>query len=211
MKSEPKIPRSTKGQPLPPLSQLKEAVRLMPEAQAETLYALCLSLSGQAFRAHVAKELGIKLSGDSKVTNFKHWYVARQELLAFNDRLETSERELASSGASDEEIRRWAIRMTYARAAAQNDAELTLKTVDRDQGEVESQRKEREFELKKATEARAERETRLAEEKFRRETCSLFLEWRTNEEANRIASSGASHAEKLDQLYLTMFGKERSA
>lgn len=148
MKPEPKIPRSTKGQPLPPLSQLKEAVRLMPEAQAEALYSLCLSLSGQAFRAHVAKELGIKLSGDGKVTNFKQWYVARQELLAFNDRLETSERELASSGASDEEIRRWAIRMTYARAAAQNDPELTLKTVDRDQGEVESQRKERELALK---------------------------------------------------------------
>ncbi|MEY4377274.1 MAG: hypothetical protein RJB26_1824 [Pseudomonadota bacterium] len=51
----------------------------------------------------------------------------------------------------------------------------------------------------------------LDREKFQRETCELFLQWSQDERAKAIANSPSSHAEKLDQLYLTMFGKERTA
>ena len=66
------------------------------------------------------------------------------------------------------------------------------------------QRKEKEFGLK-------EQALALDREKFQRETCDLFLKWVNSEKAKAIANSPASHADKLDQLYLAMFGEQRSA
>ncbi len=49
----------------------------------------------------------------------------------------------------------------------------------------------------------------LAQEKFRRETCALFLQWAEDQKAREIASSPATHDTKLDQLYQLMFGEAR--
>lgn len=62
----------------------------------------------------------------------------------------------------------------------------------------------------KQTLAQKEKELALAEEKFRREMCERLLDEANAAAATAIAASSASHAEKLDQLYLTMFGKERA-
>jgi hypothetical protein len=63
--------------------------------------------------------------------------------------------------------------------------------------------------LAAAAEERKEKEFHLSQESFRRQTCELFLEWQQNQEAQRIAASPSTHAEKLDQLYRAMFGEER--
>lgn len=148
MNPDHKIRRSTKGQPLPPLSQLKERVRAMPEADAEALYSQCLSLSGRDFRQHVQKTLGIRLSSDSKVTNFKQWFAARQAAQQFEEMIELRSERMLSNGKTEEEVRRWAIQMTMANAVLKGDGDLTLKAVDRQQSEVEAQRKEKELALK---------------------------------------------------------------
>jgi|GEM_PF-1700907 len=63
--------------------------------------------------------------------------------------------------------------------------------------------------LAAAAEERKGQEFLLSKESFRRQTCELFLEWQKNQEAQRIAASPSTHAEKLDQLYRAMFGEER--
>ncbi len=56
-----------------------------------------------------------------------------------------------------------------------------------------------------------DRDFLLAEKKFRRETCELFLEWFSKETAKQIATSGATNAEKIEQLGLAMFGEDWKA
>jgi hypothetical protein len=46
-------------------------------------------------------------------------------------------------------------------------------------------------------------------EKFRRETCEMFIDWYANKQASEIAAGGASRSEKIDRLYQLMFGEER--
>jgi proteasome lid subunit RPN8/RPN11 len=47
----------------------------------------------------------------------------------------------------------------------------------------------------------------LAQQKFQRETCELFLKWRDDQKAMEIADSRASNAEKIEKLGRLMFGK----
>lgn len=63
--------------------------------------------------------------------------------------------------------------------------------------------------LQALAEERKAKELDLSVQSFRRQTCELFLEWQRNQEAQRIAASPSTHAEKLDQLYRAMFGEER--
>ncbi len=46
----------------------------------------------------------------------------------------------------------------------------------------------------------------LDKQKFRRETCGLFLEWREDERARSIADGPGSNAEKIEALGRAMFG-----
>ena len=53
-----------------------------------------------------------------------------------------------------------------------------------------------------------EREIALAISRFKRDTCELFLKWQNDERAKAITSSGASNAEKIEQLGQAMFGED---
>lgn len=152
--------------PLHPLTKLKLAVQKMPVEEAEALYDQCCSLSGAQWRALVARTLGINLSSDSKVTNFRKWYADQQDFLDWNASLEQQELQMADSGATPEEIRRQVILRTYARAEAQGNSELALKTVDRDLSSQDMARKDKELKLKTEALAQSERKVRLMEEKF---------------------------------------------
>ncbi len=48
----------------------------------------------------------------------------------------------------------------------------------------------------------------LSREKFQRDTCALFLKWVNDEKAKAIAGSGATNAEKIEQLGQAMFGED---
>jgi hypothetical protein len=48
----------------------------------------------------------------------------------------------------------------------------------------------------------------LARQKFRRQTCELFLKWYDDKRAKDIVESRSSNAEKLEQLGQTLFGEE---
>ncbi|ODU24543.1 MAG: hypothetical protein ABS95_01760 [Verrucomicrobia bacterium SCN 57-15] len=48
----------------------------------------------------------------------------------------------------------------------------------------------------------------LARQKFQRETCKLFIQWSEDQRAKSIAESGASNAEKIEQLGQLMFGED---
>lgn len=65
--------------------------------------------------------------------------------------------------------------------------------------------------LKKKQIEQKDKDISLAERKFQRDTCELFLEWHDNEKAKQIATSGLSNAEKIEQLGLAMFGEDWKA
>lgn len=66
-------------------------------------------------------------------------------------------------------------------------------------------------EAKKIQLAQKDRDYALAQKKFQRDTCKLFLEWMDKEEAKKIAGSGLSNSEKIEQLGLAMFGEDWKA
>lgn len=51
-------------------------------------------------------------------------------------------------------------------------------------------------------------ELALAREKFRRETCELFIRWATDQRAIEAATSGGDNAAKIERLGELMFGEE---
>jgi hypothetical protein len=51
------------------------------------------------------------------------------------------------------------------------------------------------------------RELELDQQRFQRETTELFIQWVENEQAKAIASSGATHSEKIQRLGQLMFGE----
>lgn len=55
------------------------------------------------------------------------------------------------------------------------------------------------------------RELALAGERFKRETCELFLKWSADTRAAEIATSPASNADKIAKLGALMFGEDWSA
>lgn len=55
--------------------------------------------------------------------------------------------------------------------------------------------------------AQKERELKLAEKRFQRETAELFLKWHANEKAREIAESGSRKEVQMDLLVELMFGK----
>lgn len=53
-----------------------------------------------------------------------------------------------------------------------------------------------------------ERIVRLAEKKFQRDTCALFLKWAKDDRAKKIIESRASNSEKIEQLGQAIFGED---
>lgn len=54
------------------------------------------------------------------------------------------------------------------------------------------------------------RQLSLDQERFKRETCELFLKWSADQRAKEIAGGQASNADKIEQLGQLMFGEEWS-
>ena len=52
------------------------------------------------------------------------------------------------------------------------------------------------------------KERRLKEQKFMRETCSLFVKWAADKRASEIANSTATNADKIERLGQLMFGED---
>jgi len=63
----------------------------------------------------------------------------------------------------------------------------------------------------KARLAQTERQLRLAEQKFQRQTAELFLEWYEKKAAQKIAESRESKQIKMDSLIQLMFGQRPEA
>jgi len=53
-----------------------------------------------------------------------------------------------------------------------------------------------------------DRDFKLLEAKFRRDTAELFLDWSSDQKAKDIVASGASRAEKIEALGQAMFGED---
>jgi hypothetical protein len=51
-------------------------------------------------------------------------------------------------------------------------------------------------------------ELKLATEKFRRDTCELFLRWSADRRAAEVATSNTSHTDKIEALGQLMFGDD---
>ena len=145
-------------------------------------------------------ELGIVVGSAQTLSKFWHWYHSPGQRI---------EREIASRGSlteliveklratkpgfTEEELFSFGQRMFAERAIAMQDpaAWVAMQGAQRDREKV----------------VLKEQEIRLAEQKFRRETCELFLKWYEERQAQEIAGSAATHAEKIERLGQLMFGE----
>lgn len=148
----------------------------------------------------IDSELGIRVGSIKTLSEFWHWYQAPQQRIARELETEGSLAALvvekmrsAKPGVTPDELFAFGQRMFAERAIALQDAEAWVAT----QG---AQRDREKVQLK-------EQEVRLQEQKFRRETCELFLKWYEERQATSIAASAATHAEKIERLGQLMFGE----
>lgn len=153
-----------------------------------------------AAQTRIREELGVPVGSVRALSEFYHWYDSPQQRIARE--LETAgsitalvvERLRANSPVADEEeLFRLGQRVFSERALALQDPEAWVKT------QAAARDKEK-ITLK-------EQELKLAEQKFQRDTAELFLKWHADRQAAEIASSGASHSDKIERLGQLMFGE----
>jgi len=183
----------------------------LPEERQDEIIAY-MSAPGVTMDATVKwlAEDGVKTSKAS-LSEFRSWWVLQQQFREASDDTQTmvellkeTRPDLSAEALEDYGDRVFALKSLKAQDAetyielkkvrnkAKTDA-ATLKLKER-----EGERKEEELELAKKAQA-------LAEEKFERETCELFLKWHKDERAKEIAASNVSNEEKIKQLRLTFF------
>lgn len=195
-----KVRRDSKLKNLPP-----ETARQIAGWLAEDGAPSCL----QRMRA----ELGISSNQTSLYEAIAFWEV-REEYTAFEKlAIGQAENEAHSRGGMTADEMQEAVDRNFIMLAAKSkDTDLYkelryLRIADQS---AKSQGRIAELKLKQAEVklTQKDRDWQLAEKKFQRETCSLFLEWFSKETAKQIATSGATNAEKIEQLGLAMFGED---
>lgn len=173
---------------------------LPPERQAEVIAIATESGITRKTLDRLRDELGIVIGSAQTLSKFWHWYHSpmqriEREMTARGSMTEFIVEKLRASkqGYTDEELFQFGQRMFAERAIAlENQAEwVTTQSAARDKEKVA---------LKKE-------EVGLATQKFRRETCELFLKWYEQKQAQDIAASGATHSEKIERLGQLMFGE----
>lgn len=86
-------------------------------------------------------------------------------------------------------------------AAAQTSDNRRALDLEEKSGKTKAEQKERSL-------AQKDEEIKLAERKFRRDTCREFIKWYDNVEAKRIVTGAGSNAEKIEALGRAMFGED---
>ena len=79
---------------------------------------------------------------------------------------------------------------------------------DINRGKLEAEKLAFNREKHEGTQRVKEETLALAKDKFQRDTCEKFLVWINDERAKAIAGSGATNAEKIEQLGQAMFGED---
>lgn len=153
----------------------------------------------EAARARIEREFGVETNGAS-LSDFYHWFYLERDLTEsadFADSLKKTLRELPGLHLDEEQIGRAAQVAFELRAmkAGDTDAFVALRKI-RQQDQVVKLAREKQD---------------LDEQKYQRETCSLFLKWYADRKAQDIAGSAASNTEKLEKLGQLMFGEEWTA
>lgn len=184
-------------------AKIRKDAKLMslpPERQAEVIAIATESGITRASLQRLQDELGISVGSPQTLSKFWHWYHSPQQRI---------EREITSRGSltqliveklratkpecTEEELFAFGQRMFAERAIAMQDpaAWVAMQGAQRDREKVELKAQEVE----------------LARQKFQRETCELFLRWADDRRAQEIASSGGTHAERIERLGQLMFGE----
>jgi hypothetical protein len=148
----------------------------------------------------IRQELGVPVGSIRTLSEFYHWYdspgqrIAREIETAGSVTALVVERMRQNSPvASEEELFRLGQRIFAERAIALQDPDTWVKT--------QAAGRDKEKVVLKG------QELALAQQKFQRETCEMFIKWAADEQARSIANSGATHADKIERLGQLMFGE----
>ncbi len=163
----------------------------------------------QSCLQRLSSEMGITVSQATLYESLAFWR-AEKRFSSFS-RLATAQAELeaeARGGMSADAMQEAVDRNFIMLAAETEDTELYKELRMLRIADQSAKTKGRHDQLKIE---QKEREMALAERKFQRDSCKLFLQWFDAETAKRIATSGASNAEKIEQLGLAMFGEDWAA
>ena len=180
-------------------------LQTLPEDRQEAIIERLKTASREDVRKWLAQD-GFKTSGGA-LSNFWSWWHLRQQFRETKSDVETildnirRDRAAKNQPISEEELFAYG-QETFGIMALkkQNPKEWAMiQSVGLEGKRIAGlQRK-----VKVAEEA-----LRLAEKKFRRDTCELFLKWYGDQAAKEIASGNLSHSDKIEKLGQTMFGED---
>lgn len=158
-------------------SQLK----VLPEARQAELIAHMRAHSLAETAAYCRQAWNLATSQTSLSDFFSWWHVTRSlvEAKTFTDRLKADLKTIPGLDLDDDKISRLGQRVFELEALKNKDASMFMGLRRLRQSE-----EDRSFER----------------EKFRRETCELFLKWYQDERARRIADSDAPKQDKIKAL-----------
>lgn len=128
MSRPPKLKGSAKGT----VSELTRLKALAAEARAEIYgWSKEAGLTNEAVRERIRERWGVRLTYDGQLSDFWSWQYRQMVWDRWNQEADAKETELLGSMSRDE-ARDQTIKWLYAKAAAEQDDWLSLKTVDRD-------------------------------------------------------------------------------
>jgi hypothetical protein len=142
--------------------------------------------TNEEIRTRVKQRHGITLLYDTQLSDFRSWAFRQQRLDALGERMQQREAELTEQHPdwSREQIRAEVIKVAYAKALAEDDMKLGLRTVREDlRSEVVATDRER----------------------FEVEVCKKFLTWFKDKRAREIAESNMSHADQIAAMRQALF------
>lgn len=153
--------------------------------------------SNAALRNRLAERFGIRLSQDAQLSKFWSWQFHQTRVESYNGMLEQFQDFYSrlNPNASRQKVREAGIAFFMTEAAANGDRDAFLDVAHLDLAEVTAKTKA----------AHKERELKLAEEKFQLEFCEKILDQATREQAERIANSNLSQADKIAEMRRVAF------
>lgn len=181
-------------------------LKTLPDETQDRIAGWCAEDTLSSAVSRCSAELQLKTSVSS-MGDFFAWWKLKQKFAAADSASKAAEELLAKidPAASAEKLQAFGQLMFLEKAIA---ADKNEDFVSLSMAGVRSRELTAKIAGDRLKYEQKERELKLAQAKYRRETCKLFLEWHDKEQAKQIATGGGTNAEKIEALGRAMFGAD---
>jgi hypothetical protein len=138
------------------------------------------------------KEDGL-VTSQAALSGFLSWYALRDQLKRNESTVESVLEQLKKTNPEMTETQLFAAGQSFFSA-------LAIETQD-----AKTWKRTQDLRINQVRAGLAEKELKLEEQKFQRETCELFLKWWADQQAREVVESKATNSEKIERLRQLMF------